>query len=290
MSTAVKTVSMVALTAAVGFGIYSFFTGSKETNDDLEPALTEEETVHAMEQILMKLKLTATKMIRAAESIKQQMVAAGAEASDDQIMKHYILPHLSGEFKTLQSVVLDEMDIDEDDLDEANKEYIEKGNKKLLEITSKIRQIYTQFGGELEANEEWDQEVASAGSSSLSSSSGQASSSGIDSANVEAFVAALLTGLAEKMLTSTEGFIVQFKEQYGVPKSQKEMTSFQQGLMVITEGVEKQLLEENQLSQQDFQTLLMQFQNSRQIQEIFMQMQFRNQMLLQQHGFQTQNM
>ena len=34
----------------------------------------------------------------------------------------------------------------------------------------------------------------------------------------------------------TERYIVQFKEEYGVPKTAGDFERFQQGLMVITEG------------------------------------------------------
>jgi hypothetical protein len=291
MNSSLKTAGLVTLTAVAGLAIYSMFGGAKKDDAKLLPALTEDETKEMMEKILIKLKIIAGKMMRAGENIKQQIQASGQDVDDLTVYRSYILPHLNVEFKKAQEEVLDEYDVDEDELKDANTEYMKDGHKGLVEITKSIRRIYKDFGGEV-GEYEGLEGTQSAGSSSTKSpamsSGGAPQEGGTTAERMEDLAVQLLSVLADKMITNTEMYILTFKEKYGIPSTAQEFEMFQQGLMVITEGVEKQLLEEHGLDQSDFQQLLMKQSESPKIQRIFMEMQYRNQIILQSNGIQMQ--
>lgn len=258
--------------------------GSKKTDGaDLLPALTEDEAKEMMGKMLVKLHAISVRMARASESIQQQIQAAGQQMEERMVRQQYVLPALTAEFKKAQEEVLDEFDVDESELEEANAEYMKNGHKELINITNKIRSIYNEFGGEI-GLEGTDGDLGASPSSARVAPAAAA----VPSEKLEELAIKLLTVLSEKMLENTERYIVQFKGEYGVPKTAGDFERFQQGLMVITEGVEKQLLEDNGLTQTDFQELLMRQQNNETIQKIFMQMQYRNQMILQAHGIAMQ--
>lgn len=187
----------------------------------MAPALTEEETKEMMEKILTKLKMIASKMMPHIESIKQQYQAAGQDMDDKTICKMILLPHITRDFQKAQDDVLEEYDVDADELEEANSEYMKNGHKKLIEITNTIKKIYNEFGGEVDGLEEEEQD------SPIQVAPG---------ASTEDIAVQLLTLLAQKMAEQTERYIITFKEKHGVPKTNKDKEMFQQGMLVISEG------------------------------------------------------
>jgi hypothetical protein len=171
-----------------------------------------------MTKILEKLKLTAARMVRAAEGIRQQIQQQGQEIDDRRLMKMFILPHFETAFQELQDVVLDECDADEAELEEAVTYYIKQGNTDLKELSNKIRLIYREFGGEVEADA-GDGLEPPAPTREIS----------LD------VVIRILQMLDEKMSANIEAYIEAFKEKYGLPNSQDLVDAFQQGMMALSE-------------------------------------------------------
>eukprot|EP01034_Spumella_vulgaris_P022737 gene22736-28895_t len=82
--------------------------------------------------------------------------------------------------------------------------------------------------------------------------------------------------------------INEFVEKHGVPQSQKQLEMFQMGLMETAESAEKSLLDFHNLTQTDFQAILVQNQNDPELGAIFQQMQVDNQKILKKHGIMMQ--
>lgn len=107
-----------------------------------------------MHEILDKVKLMATNMLRHAEKIKQQISQQGQDIDEQQLLKLVVVPQLDSSFRELQTEILNSHDMDEEDLEEAVTTYIEDGDKELLEISEKIRKIYKGLGGDIGDSEE----------------------------------------------------------------------------------------------------------------------------------------
>ena len=186
------------------------------------PALTEEETVAIMTTILDKLKLSAARMVKAAENIKQQLAQQGQEMEDKVIMANFILPHFETAFKEIESQVYEDKDVEEHEVEEATYYYIEHGNATLKEAGKKIRLIYKEFGGEVE--ESADFEVDQTGASQRSSVN----------LGVKEIVG-VLNSIGEKMSNATDGYIETFVQTYGSPNSPELLESFQTGMIALSE-------------------------------------------------------
>lgn len=108
-------------------------------------------------------------------SIKQQINAQGQDMPDKEIMKAFIFPAFLASFEEIQSAVYEEFDVDEDvirnhkklvciifltiffvlqEVEDATSTYSSDGSnevgKKIAMVSSKIREIYSKFGGDLE--------------------------------------------------------------------------------------------------------------------------------------------
>jgi len=100
----------------------------------------------------------------------------------------------------------------------------------------------------------------------------------------------LLNALNEKVLLSTDGFIAKFKDEYGVPASQELFMAFNQGLGTIIAGAEEEVVSQAGISSNDFQQLIMKFQESPLVRQAIGSMQENQQMLLFKHGIVPQQM
>lgn len=193
-----------------------------------------------MKQIIEKVRIEATRVIRAAENIKQQVKAQGQEIEDSIIMNSFALPHFLQAFQELEAAIYEDNDIDEQELEEAVNFYIDHYNKsvenqedspkktnkvvinhsitkELIEITKRIRIIYKEFGGDIDED------------GNAISNNGESKDYSLEEA-IE-----LMKSLSTKMLDSTDSFAEDFKENYGVPSTMDEMNQFQEGLLAITE-------------------------------------------------------
>lgn len=208
-------------------------------------------------------------MIRGAENIKQQIQAQGQHIEDAQLMKSFILPHFDTGFEEIQKEVLTELDIDEADLEEAFNYYYSEGNPALKDISDRIRTIYREFGGAIEED------------------AGEANAAPPKEIDSRQFMA-LLNDLTGQLIEHTQQYVVAYVEEHGVPASMDTMEKFQHGLLSLTEGVEKALLDENGLTQMDFQSTLMKHQHSPEVQEIFIRMQRENERVMTENGIRMQ--
>jgi len=263
-SSAAKIALFATAVVATGTVAYYVFGGSSKHDSNILPAVTEEEALEMMSQIMDKIKVLIPKMLRAADGIKQQLAQQGQEIDDMQLMKTFILPHVKEQFDAIQAGILEQYEYDDDELEEAVQFYILEGNEKLAEISDKIKSIYKEFGGDVEV----DAPEASEAAQGLS----------------EDNVVELMQGLSDKMAYNTDIFCSQFIENFGAPTTIQGMEQFQMGLMQIADGAEKELLGSHGLSQQDFQAILMQYQSNRKIIEIFTSMQYDNKRILAKHG------
>ena len=71
------------------------------------PALELEETQQIMTKILEKLKFIALKHSRAAQHIKMQLEQQGQQLPEEDMMRHFILPHFETAFEDAQTEVLE---------------------------------------------------------------------------------------------------------------------------------------------------------------------------------------
>lgn len=60
-----------------------------------------------MSKILDKLKFVALKHARAGQHIKMQLEQQGQNMSEEEVMRHFILPHFETAFEAAQEEVLD---------------------------------------------------------------------------------------------------------------------------------------------------------------------------------------
>jgi hypothetical protein len=175
-----------------------------------------------MGQILNKLKLMAAKMIRAAEGIKQQIEQQGQHMDDRSIMKTFILPHFETAFRDIQNQIFEENDIDEYDIEEAVNYYIDNGNLALIEISEKIRLIYSEFGGDVDVGVGYADD----------SKGNEESVEDITLERVLELFHVLSVGMGE----ATDSFCRQFVEKSGLPQRSKELTEqFHHGLLMLSE-------------------------------------------------------
>jgi hypothetical protein len=292
-----KSALILSLVIATGVAAYTYAFPSNKSSD-LAPAVTEEDAKKMMKLILDKLKLLAPRLMGAAQNIKQQIQQQGQDIDDVTLMKQFILPHFDSNLKEIQDAVLEEFDVDEDELEEAVDVYIAAGDAELIDIAKSIRVLHKQFGGDVEI----ENEEAGGGARSAT-----AAAMGIQE------VVELMEELARQMLQYTDDFCGTFVDERGVPTmaDRSSMEEFQMGLMAVSQrygvwlgvclGVlcfifppvivvvlpcfvfvlpftctlraEKSLLQERGLTESDLQSLIMEHQDNRIVQEVFMGMQ-----------------
>lgn len=193
--------------------IYTYY--NHQNDSELAPALTEEEALEIMSKILEQLKSKATQLIRAAEGIKQKLAQQGQELDDRKLMKAFILPHFESGLQEIETAVLKAYDVDAADLEDAVNTYVKQGHTKLKEICDRMRLIYREFGGEVDDLEEESEE-----------STVQLN---------EDLLSAGLELIAERMSALTEQYIIEFKAENGIPRTEADLQAFQGGLMTVSE-------------------------------------------------------
>ena len=201
--------------------IYTFSSAGKTSTQEELPAMEEETATKIMTQILAKVKLLAPRLLGAAQNIKQQIAQSGQEIDDATLMKHYILPHFDSSLKEIQESILDEFDWDEDELEDAIA-YYSKENEEFRHINKSLRVLYNQFGG--------DADIDEAAATDAPPSSGKAAKMTISD------IIQLMEELAKQMLQYTDDYCGKFIDENGVPSSQRELETFQIGLMQVSQG------------------------------------------------------
>lgn len=211
-----RTALLVASVVASGVAAYGYLTPSSSS---LAPAMEEAETKDVMNAILKKLKLLVPKLLSAAQNIKMQIEQQGQDIDEATLMKHYILPHFTSNLQEIQNMVLEDLDVDEDELEEAVNYYIAAGDEELKSITKSIRAMHMQFGGDSELE-------APAAAPAKGSKAGDMSTSDVIN---------LLKELANQMLQYTDDFCGKFVDENGVPADQQAIEEFQYGLMAVSQ-------------------------------------------------------
>lgn len=127
----------------------------------MAPAIPEAEAREIMNEILTKIKITATGFLQQVNGLKQQFAAQGQQINESDLMKHFVLPKLEPAFREAQNSVLAAYDVVEEDLEEAVTTYIANGDKELASIVDRIRKIFTSLGGDLGDSDESDEASSS---------------------------------------------------------------------------------------------------------------------------------
>ena len=232
-----------AAVAVVGAGFW-WFSSSAAAEED-EPVLDLSDTVELMAQILENLRVTAAQHVRAADNIKEQLVASGQSMSHEDIMTTIILPHFKNAFQTMQAQLLEvilavffppkktnfknvyvyqEYDIDEEELEESVEYHLKNSEApKLAEVVSKLKLLCQQFTGD-----ENDAETSSAAQGSRSQ--------GVQRRDLSAEeLLEVLEDFGEKTVSDVESFTGTFVATYGVPETDEMKLRFHEQLSAISE-------------------------------------------------------
>ena len=128
-------------------------------------------------------------------------------------------------------------------------------------MVNRINTLHREFGGSVEVDE------------------GEGDDDGRPVRDLSvAEVVALLETLAERMGDVTDSYVEEFKAEHGVP-SEATIGAFQEGMMSLSEDMEKEVLEEHGVSMVEFQRAVKRNQASTAIQSTIMKMQMENQMV-----------
>lgn len=260
-----------AALAAVIVGVVGsqYLKKNGNADDELLPALTEEEVTKIMSDILMQLKVLAARMARGAENIKQQLQQQGQDMDNMRIMKNFILPHFESQFAEMQAQVFFEHDVEEEEVEDAHNYYSKHGNKQLNEIGETIKDIYKQFGGDLD-DDMGDESGASMGGAG----------SGSKEMTLDVVLDVLHT-LKDRMVEATEAYADNYLDNHdGPPTDHRGFEQFQAGLVKVSEQVEVSILEEYGYTQRDFQHGVLHHQHSQEINHIIGMMQTENHKIL----------
>lgn len=276
-SPAARNAMIISGLALASIAAYLSYAGKGSSNNNLAPALTEEETREILRSIVDRVKLTVPRLIKYGEGIKQQIAMQGQEIDDKQLYKSLLLPHLETGIRDIEQSILDENDVDNDEFEEAVNVYCAAGDKELINLAATLKKIYSGFGGEIEEEEE---DSASGSDGNKATKTKKSSKSEVSLEELVEF----LQQLSNAVLESTDEYARQFVAANGPPNDILSLQNFQLGLMSITERVENKLLEESGMSSNDFQMLIGKHQHQPSIQEIFYVMKIMNARVLQQHG------
>mmetsp|Transcript_26612 Transcript_26612/g.26858 ORF Transcript_26612/g.26858 Transcript_26612/m.26858 type:complete len:306 (-) Transcript_26612:210-1127(-) len=248
-------VSGLAATAVLGAMVYSLSGTSADESGG--PWLPETESVLIMSQYLEKLKSSGQKLLEHAEQIRQQFSAQGQRVDESQLLKSFLLPNFDNLLVELDSQLLQEYDLDEDELKESVEFYIQQGNMKLKEIISELNKLYQAFGGELDDEHSSLSKGGKTAASSTSHTSGDLT--------LKQFLNAVAV-LTVSVTELTNSFLGQFKERYGVPNTQEGMQRFQLGLMTIQQESEAKTFSTCKINSTQFTTAMEKYQNSSEVQ------------------------
>jgi hypothetical protein len=110
---------------------------------------------------------------------------------------------------------MQEKDISESELQEAKEYYERNGDKTIKEITSKIKKMYGEFGGDVDEGDQGAVERKK-------------------TLSLDDIVEVIQT-LSDRVGAATDAFVTAFKKQYGHPNSAELLNLFQEGMIKMTE-------------------------------------------------------
>ena len=105
-----------------------------------------------MQEIVSATAGLSSQIATAVTYIKQQMAAQG-ETIGINFMRSEILPHLEKGIKESQSSILLKYSIDESELEDAVRTYINEGDVEIAEMALSMKKMYNNFGGQADIDE-----------------------------------------------------------------------------------------------------------------------------------------
>lgn len=272
---ALSTIAALASAGAI-YGLYSLY--NKKRYAGMLPALNEEITLDILESILKKTQLDSQRFLQGFMSIKQQINAQGQDMPDKEIMKAFIFPAFLASFEEIQSAVYEEFDVDEDEVEDATSTYSSDGSnevgKKIAMVSSKIREIYSKFGGDLEFQEDDDE--------------------GDDEPHDQYHhhhhqmklpeLLNIVDAISDKMRVGMKHFIDKFIAEHGTPQSDAELMRFNEGMMAFSRTAESSILDQYGMTSMQLEQVMRKHQDSEVLNMKFFQMNQEAAMMLQEAG------
>jgi uncharacterized protein (DUF433 family) len=268
MDSTARSITMgVAATAAAAAAYYMY--GSQISGGKNEPVLSHDDTVGAMVKILDGLKGVAVNLSRAAENVAQQLAQQGQEATREEIMVNIILPHFIKNFTSMQEVVLDEYDVDEEELEECVEYYLEHTlGSKLGEVVHKVRALCCKFTGE---------EVPA--------------STGGTQAVAKQMSLEILFEVLGAFGVKTKEYFGRLAEdvvaRVGVPSTQEEILRFSEELNLVSDKAQDEVLGVFGFEKEEFEASIMRYQQSPELMQALQQLQVDNNYALIANGIDT---
>jgi hypothetical protein len=256
------TAAAVGLVAAIGFKLKA------KSEVDLAPALDEETTREIMKSLSQGLASSCIRFSNAAEKIKMQMQQQGQMLEDAQIMQHFIFPHFKTAMAELEQKVCDDYDIADFELEEAVNAYCDTDGE-IMKCANDIRNLIVKFGGQVES----DEVVRSSGAGASATASAGASGGVMGDVGLED-VLELFQDLTARVLEATEQYAAAHVQLHGPPTDPQGVQDFQTGMVQLHTDIQNACLEEYNLTEQQFQDILMKHANAPEVQSAFMQMQY----------------
>ena len=164
--------------------------------------------------------MKAAQILQQAQQIKQQYASQGQPLDEAVISQQFVLPQFESNYAELTATLLNEHNIEEHELEDASLYYYRHNNSKIKEIMNKIRKIYQQCGGITEEEEEIEE---------FSSSTKEKRE--ISFEKILEIIKILTTLMSERL----DGYMMTFKEKYGIPTDQAMAESFYSGMMSLSE-------------------------------------------------------
>lgn len=280
-STATLASSLAAASIAAGLLLYSL-SSNNVIDESEEPYLSDEETLNIMRAFLDKLTMSGQKLNDHADQFRKQAAAQGQQIDEEQLLKAFLFPNFESILIELDSHMLQEHDLDECELKHAVNYYINQGNHKLKQICKKLNQVYKDFGGEL------DEEDESNFSQSISSretvkSVMSVSTSG-NGLTKEKFLQ-VLEELTKAVAEHANEFLLHFKSTYGTTVEAENLLVFQQGFMQVQEGATAKAFTATGISESDFHSAIEKYHIHTDVQQAMVQMQEIVPQVMAMHGF-----
>ena len=284
------------------YGYMSYAGASKEDDSNLEPALTEDEIVTIMANIEDKFKAGYMQMSQYMNQIKMQYQQQGMQIDQAELTKA-LLPQAEKMFADAEDAVYEEFDCTAEEVEEAHRVYEARGNEKLKEITKKIKAMYKELGGVVDASsgravaakgkakgakketvEPAEPAEPAEGSSESMFGGGGAPSGPCTIVSVDDFIG-FVEAMAGKMAQFFDGYFDAFTAEYGrlsASSSPEMQQRFQMGMVKLAEEVQQAFFVSCNMTEKQFESLLMQHQGDPRVQMAFMQLQYATQQRMQQ--------
>jgi len=261
----------VALTAIVAIGSYVW----KSKDSDAPPALTRDEVFSILKEINDKAQIKAKQLLVFKQNIEQQIAQSGQQIEESEVLKQFILPHFVKALQEIEEAAYSNFNNGEGVLEVEFQEGVnyyrrqQPDGEDVQKAVAKLRKIFTDMGGDKIIDEDDDND----------SPFGVTPRGKLREIPLEE-VLAILEAYAEALTKHTQKYIDEWKKAHGMVTA-ATMDRYQTGLLEISEETERQVLEEKNLLEEEFQNAIQQYQNDPRLQQLFMTMQMKSQQIQQ---------